>query len=528
MLALDAILLTVRCNIPSARIRVVVILLACILSAMPAYAQISNETVVNNHETTREYQRTYSPATGENRVVVAIVFSEYDLNQDSLVTDATLGGVPMINLGTIEAQQAKRNRMTAFILREADIPGGLSTLRIRYGPDPAASLIYLATVLNIDQASAIDPPRGFARFCSTGTVNSAGTIPFAPVSARANDYVFSFVGTGKNTTFTTFNNGGSELFDERVTGPGFSFAGAVQVPQNATTIAGNASITGGCDRRPSTFQLVLRPLLGNDAQLTAPLSRKIGNSVTIEVIDADRNRRAGTIDTLTVSVRNIRTGEIETLTLLETGPNTGIFRASLPTVNVPSGASGPNNNGAMTGRSGDILETAYIDATNSGGASRTLTQQTRLTATDNPAQLLVTKQSTTAANGADFALPGNDVVYTIEIVNIGDGAVDANTLFVVDTMPNNVAFRTADFIATDGVISPVTVALGTSGLTFNPAQDLRFATGASVPTTLAQCQYTPIGAYDPNVRFLCIRPAGSMLPGSPDPQLELQFQVRIL
>ena len=64
----------------------------------------------------------------------------------------------MVNLGTIEAQQAKRNRMTAFLLPEADIPRGSSTLRVRYGPDPAASLIYLATVLNIDQASASTPP----------------------------------------------------------------------------------------------------------------------------------------------------------------------------------------------------------------------------------------------------------------------------------------------------------------------------------------------------------------------------------
>ena len=217
--------------------------------------------------------------------------------------------------------------------------------------------------------------------------------------------MFSFVGTGKNTAFTTFNNGGQELFDERVTGPGFSFAGAVQTPQSPTSVAGSAFINGGCDRRPSTLQLVLRPLLGSDAELTAPLSRKIGNSVTIEVIDGDRNRRTAFIDTVTVTVRNLRTGELETLVLNETGPNTGIFRASLPTLD---GARGPNNNGLMSARTGDILETLYTDVTNSGGASRDLTRQTRLTATDNPAQLLVTKRSVTTATGADFAVPGNE------------------------------------------------------------------------------------------------------------------------
>ena len=57
-----------------------------------AIAQISSETVVNNHDTTREYQRSYTPAAGENRVVIAIIFSEYDLDQNSVVIDATLGG----------------------------------------------------------------------------------------------------------------------------------------------------------------------------------------------------------------------------------------------------------------------------------------------------------------------------------------------------------------------------------------------------------------------------------------------------
>ncbi|MGB3740139.1 MAG: hypothetical protein WA948_12405 [Pontixanthobacter sp.] len=495
-----------------------------ILLAVPAAAQISNETVVNNHNTTREYQRSYTPAAGENRVVIALLFSEYDLSQNSLVTDATLGGVPMINLGTIEALEAKRNRMTAFLLREADIPTGSANLRVRYGPDPAASLIYLATVLNVDQASAANPPRGFARYCSSANANTSGTIPFAAVSARGNDYVFSFVGTGKNTAFTSFNNGGTELFDERVTGPGFSFAGAVQTPQTNTTISGTAFINGGCDRRPSTFQLVLRPLLGSDAQLTAPLSRKIGNTVTIEVTDSDRNQRSAFADTLSVSVRNTRTGEIETVTLTETGPNTGIFRASLATTNADRG---PNNNGSMSARTGDVLETIYNDATNSTGASRILFRQTRLTATDNPAELLATKRSATTANGADLAVPGNDVVYTIEIINIGDGPVDTDTLFIVDTMPSEMAFRTADFDAGDNIVSPVGFKAGTSGLTFDPARDLRFANGTTTPTSLTQCQYTPVGAYDPNVRYICLRPIGAMLPGNPNPIVEFQFRAQI-
>ena len=392
-----------------ARFRALLCLLCVVLLAQPLQAQISNEQLVNNHTTTSVYQRSYTPAVGSDRVVIAIIFSEYESFQNSQVTSATLGGRPMEPLGTIEGVLAKRNRMTAFIMREADLPGGTSNFRVTYGPDPSASLIYLATVLNVDQASAANPPRAFAKDCSSNN-GASGMIPFASVAARANDYVFSFVGTGSNSAATQFNNGAAKIFDERVSGPGFSFAGGVQTPPFATSIAGTANLLAGCDRRPSTFQLVLRPLLGSDATVAAPVALVIGQGQVIEVVDADRNTRTSVIDTIVVTVRNQRTGEVEQVTLAETGPNTGIFSGTLPT---NAANTGPNNNGVMNGQAGDRLEVSYRDAINSTGAARTITAITRLMQTGGPALLTSVKTSRMLETSGDnrYALPQAEVVY---------------------------------------------------------------------------------------------------------------------
>lgn len=500
----------------------------CLLAVLtqPLAAQISNEQLVNNHGTAFSYQRSYTPAAGSDRVVIAIIFSEYEQSQNSEVTSATLGGRAMEPLGTIDGVRAKRNRMTAFIMREADLPSGSSTFRVTYGPDPSASLIYLATVLNIDQASAASPPRAFVRDCTSQNSAGAGTIGFGAVAARANDYVFSFVGTGQNNAFTRFNNGADELFDERVFGPGFSFAGGVQTPLAATTIAGTASLTNGCNNRPSTFQLVLRPLLGSDAMVNAPAALGVGQGQVIEVSDADRNTRSAVSDTITVSVRNVRTGETEQVTLTETGPGSGTFRAALPTADANTGSS---NNGTMNGRAGDRLEVTYRDVLNSDGAARNLTAVTRLLQTGGPARLTAAKTSRMLETSGEnrYALPQVEVVYTITVTNTGDGAADGGSLFILDTLPPQTDFFNGDFLVGDGDNAPVLVSAGTTGLTFNAATDLRYAPAGNPPASFAACTLAANAGFDSRVRYLCIRPQGRMLPDVPRPAVTLQYRARI-
>ena len=339
-----------------------------------AFAQVAGEQLINNHGTQANYSTNYTATPGNDRVMLVIVFSEYDLDESSQVNTLRFGGVDMIPLGTIEGQRAKRNRMSAFYLPENQIPSGQRQLNIRYRPDASSSMVYISTLLNIDQTklNVINP--SFLRNCTNNGSARPGTINFAPIMADANDFVFSFVGTGENGTFTSFANGGEEFFDERVFNPGFSFAGAIQVPQFSTTIAGSANLTEGCQNRPSSLQLKFSPSgIGINGTVSTPGPVTAGDTVRIQLADADLNTRLAAADEVFVTITNDRTGESETILLIETGANTGIFEAQLPTDF--ERASGADDDGRMSVLGGDTLTTSYFDSRTDTNGSATRTAQ---------------------------------------------------------------------------------------------------------------------------------------------------------
>ncbi len=102
-----------------------------------------------------------------------------------------------------------------------------------------------------------------------------------------------------------------------------------------------------------------------------------------------------------------------------------------------------------------------------------------------------------------LSIPGGVTQYAIQISNSGPSAVDANSLFIVDALPSALAVGTAPSASfTDG--SPA------SSLTFNPATDIRYSNAAVAPGSFAACSYTPVSAYDPLVRYVCLNPKGTM------------------
>ena len=106
-------------------------------------------------------------------------------------------------------------------------------------------------------------------------------------------------------------------------------------------------------------------------------------------------------------------------------------------------------------------------------------------------------------SAAAKAIPGAIVRYSIAVQNSGPSAVDNNTLFLVDALPAQIRVGTA--------ASP-SFAQGTvpSGLSFNAGTDLRFSNASTPPTSFAACTYTPAAAFDPAVRYVCLRPRGNM------------------
>lgn len=120
--------------------------------------------------------------------------------------------------------------------------------------------------------------------------------------------------------------------------------------------------------------------LGADAAVGASERVVFGNPVFLEVSDPECYRDSTRIDTIQVLVTNPRTGEFELRTLVETGPDTGIFRGQLNTVE--SGAAGVSNDGSMAVQFGDTLVTSYTDPIRADGTLNSSVTDTTLITND--------------------------------------------------------------------------------------------------------------------------------------------------
>ena len=136
------------------------------------------------------------------------------------------------------------------------------------------------------------------------------------------------------------------------------------------------------------------------------------------------------------------------------------------------------------------------------------------------AMLAGDKTTRTATGG--HALPGTDVIYDITVTNEGTGATDPDSLFLVDRLPPEVAFRRGAAGS-----EAVTFTETGTGLTYAYATDIGYATGTTAPTGMAQCTYAPQPGYDPAVTFVCFNPKGAMAAGDPDPTFTFSFRARI-
>jgi len=124
------------------------------------------------------------------------------------------------------------------------------------------------------------------------------------------------------------------------------------------------------------------------------------------------------------------------------------------------------------------------------------------------------------------AIPGAFVQYTVNVVNQGIGAVDANSMEITDPVPAN----TALFVSTVSG-DPIAFVDGTptSGLLYNYAVDVTYSSqvGGGAPFT-----YIPVPdaeGFDPLVTGYRIAPTGSMNGSTVvgDPSFDVVFQVRI-
>ena len=123
-----------------------------------------------------------------------------------------------------------------------------------------------------------------------------------------------------------------------------------------------------------------------------------------------------------------------------------------------------------------------------------------------------------------YALPGNDVIYTISVENTGTGDVDSESLILIDSMPSEVIFYNDDIDDAGPETNPVAFQGTGSGLTFDNNTDVGYSDASVAPSSFAECSYVPASGYDPNVNFICINPTGSMAGGS---TWSVSFRARI-
>lgn len=107
-------------------------------------------------------------------------------------------------------------------------------------------------------------------------------------------------------------------------------------------------------------------------------------------------------------------------------------------------------------------------------------------------------------------LPGGLVRYTFTVANTGSRTVSSGSVWLIDALPSRVWVGNA--------ASPTFLnGSPASGLTFTAATDLRFSNASSAPASFAACTYTPVQDYDPDVRFVCLNPKGTMAASSGNP-----------
>jgi uncharacterized repeat protein (TIGR01451 family) len=126
-----------------------------------------------------------------------------------------------------------------------------------------------------------------------------------------------------------------------------------------------------------------------------------------------------------------------------------------------------------------------------------------------------------------YAVPGNDVIYTITATNTGSGAADVDSIEIIDALPPEVTFYNGDIDDAGPETDPVSFAQTGAGLTFTYASDVAYSNSATKPVNFAACTYTPAAGYDPAVTYICFNPKGAMASGSPDPNFSLSFRARI-
>jgi len=177
-----------------------------------------------------------------------------------------------------------------------------------------------------------------------------------------------------------------------------------------------------------------------------------------------------------------------------------------------------NTSGSVNG--GDIYGGTFAIFSSAAAESETTEQNVDL-------QITKTSETYGAASHNRKSIPGNDKLYHVTVTNLGDGSPGPNSLVIIDSLPIEVSYWGGDLDDSGPETHSVAWSDSNSDLTFSYSSDVRFSQGSAPPASFSDCNYTPPLDYDQTVRFVCIRPQGTMAGDPGDPSFTVTFRVRI-
>lgn len=261
---------------------------------------------------------------------------------------------------------------------------------------------------------------------NTGTAESTNTILTDEIPTNTTYVADSATGGG------TYDGGTNTLtWDLGVLIVGTTDSVSFQVTINSDAPVDfsidNTAILASIEIPDGVSATVSTAVTGTTGTITSTTPIVPGDVVIIIVTDADLNTDPGIAETFQLVTTNTVTGETELLTYTETGPDTGVFAA---TVNTTYGTTaGTNDDGEFNVQRGDTLVTEYNDAFTETGDTATVTAATIVV------QPLFTVTKTVDKTSAE---PGEILTYTLTYENIGDG--NAREVYFVDLIPENTTY----------------------------------------------------------------------------------------
>lgn len=213
--------------------------------------------------------------------------------------------------------------------------------------------------------------------------------------------------------------------------------------------------------------------------------------------------------------------------------NHGEGETHLGFIDIAHAGGNLNFSGSFTGTQA-IDESAVISATatrKTGASSYDVTSEFSLNYNSDAATELTASKSVDVFDPTSaglYALPGNDIISSMTVTNVGNSAADTDTIVVIDAVPSEMTFYNGDMDEGGPATQPIYFTqTGGANLTFTYAADAAFSNSPSRPANMAGCTYTPSAGYDSNVTYVCFNPKGAMASGDPDPTFTVQFRARI-